>query len=314
MVFNIKQSIMKRIVITGGTGFLGISLAKFLKEKGYQPILVARHKPNLDFEFVQWDGVTLGDWCEVLEGATAIVNLAGRSVDCIKTPDHCDEILRSRVDSTKVIGEALKSVKNPPKVWVQMSTAHIYGDSVAQVCDEGSSTGYGLAPFVGKAWEKTFLAALPENTRGVRLRTSFVIGRNGGALSSLKRIVNLGLGGKVGSGKQGMSWIHESDLNNLIYEAITNDKYDGFYIASAPNPVSNQEFMKELRGAMRSFIAFSLPLFMIKFGAKYVFKTDPELAIYGRYVKSKRLEEERFTFNYPDLSQAFDNLFSSKEN
>ncbi|KOF01891.1 cell division inhibitor [Roseivirga seohaensis subsp. aquiponti] len=305
---------MKRIVITGGTGFLGISLAKFLKEKGFQPILVARHKPDLDFDFVQWDGVTLGDWCEVLEGASAIVNLAGRSVDCIKTPDHCDEILRSRVDSTKVIGEALKSVKNPPKVWVQMSTAHIYGDSVSQVCDENSSTGYGLAPFVGKAWEKTFLTALPNNTRGVRLRTSFVIGRNGGALTSLKSIVNLGLGGKVGNGKQGMSWIHEFDLNNLIYEVITNDKYNGFYIASAPNPVSNQKFMKELRKKMNPFIGLSLPPFMIKFGAKYIFKTDPELAIYGRYVKSRRLKDEGFAFKYPDLSQALENLFSSEEN
>lgn len=305
---------MKRIVITGGTGFLGISLAKFLKEKGFQSILVARHKPDLDFDFVQWDGVTLGDWCEVLEGASAIVNLAGRSVDCIKTPDHCDEILRSRVDSTKVIGEALKSVKNPPKVWVQMSTAHIYGDSVSQVCDENSSTGYGLAPFVGKAWEKTFLTALPNNTRGVRLRTSFVIGRNGGALSSLKRIVNLGLGGKVGNGNQGMSWIHEFDLNNLIYEVITNDKYNGFYIASAPNPVSNQKFMKELRKKMNPFIGLSLPPFMIKFGAKYIFKTDPELAIYGRYVKSRRLKDEGFAFKYPDLSQALENLFSSEEN
>tara|TARA_A100000171_G_scaffold52541_1_gene71454 strand:- start:36 stop:953 length:918 start_codon:yes stop_codon:yes gene_type:complete len=305
---------MKRIVITGGTGFLGISLAKFLKEKGFQPILVARHKPDLDFDFVQWDGVTLGDWCEVLEGASAIVNLAGRSVDCIKTPDHCDEILRSRVDSTKVIGEALKSVKNPPKVWVQMSTAHIYGDSVSQVCDENSSTGYGLAPFVGKAWEKTFLAALPNNTRGVRLRASFVIGRNGGALTSLKSIVNLGLGGKVGNGKQGMSWIHEFDLNNLIYEVITNDKYNGFYIASAPNPVSNRKFMKELRKKMNPFIGLSLPPFMIKFGAKYIFKTDPELAIYGRYVKSRRLKDEGFTFKYPDLSQVLENLFRSDEN
>ena len=305
---------MKRIVITGGTGFLGISLAKFLREKGFQPILVARHKPDLDFAFVQWDGVNLGDWCQVLEGAIAIVNLAGRSVDCIKTPDHCDEILRSRVDSTKVIGEALKLAKNPPKVWVQMSTAHIYGDSVSQVCDENSSTGYGLAPFVGKAWEKTFLTALPNNTRGVRLRTSFVIGRNGGALSSLKRIVKLGLGGRVGNGKQGMSWIHEFDLNNLIYEAITNERCDGFYVASAPSPVSNNEFMKQLRGRMKSFIGLSLPLFMIKLGAKYIFKTDPELAIYGRYVKSVRLVDQGFTFKYPDLSQAFENLFSNKEN
>lgn len=301
---------MKKIVIFGGTGFIGLGLSKFLQSKGYHPVLIARNKPDVNIDFVAWDAINLGEWSEQLNGAIAIVNLAGKSVDCIKTPDNCDVILRSRVDSTRVIGEALRSIKNPPKVWIQMSTAHIYGDPPSQVCNEESSIGYGLAPFVGEAWERAFSEALPEDTRGVILRTSFVIGKNGGALSSLKRLVRLGLGGKVGKGNQGMSWIHEDDMNAIIYEAIVNEKYKGVYVASSPNPVSNSDFMKELRSQLNVSIGPSAPLFLVKFGAKYFFKTDPELVIYGRYVKSIRLEKEGFKFKYPQLSEALSSLLS----
>ena len=135
-------------------------------------------------DFVKWDAISIGDWVETLNDAIAIVNLTGKSVDCIKSPDNCDLILRSRVDSTKIIGEALSKIENPPKIWIQMATAHIYGDPPSQLCTESSSTGYGLAPFVGKAWEKAFLESIPDNVRGVRLRTSFVIGKNGELLKS----------------------------------------------------------------------------------------------------------------------------------
>lgn len=303
---------MKKIVIFGGTGFIGLGLSKFLQSKGYHPVLIARSKPDVGIDFVAWDAVSLGEWCEQLSGATAIVNLAGKSVDCIKTPNNCDLILRSRVDSTRVIGEALRSVKNPPKIWVQMSTAHIYGDPPSQVCNEESAFGYGLAPFVGEAWENAFLESLPKNTRGVRLRTSFVIGRNGGALSSLKRLVRLGLGGKVGKGNQGMSWVHEDDMNAIIYQAIINEQYNGVYVASSPNPVSNSDFMKALRSQMNVSVGPRAPLFLVKFGAKYLFKTDPELVIYGRYVKSIRLEKEGFEFKYPELPEALNDLLKIK--
>lgn len=301
---------MEKIIITGGTGFIGLSLANHLKSKGYEVIIIARSEPKKEtgFKFVKWDGHSLGDWQHELSNAKAIVNLAGKTVDCIKSPDNCDLILRSRVDSTKIIGEAFRQVENPPKIWVQMSTAHIYGDPPSQLCVESSSTGYGLAPTVGKAWEKAFLKAIPEDVRGVRLRTSFVIGKNGGALSSLQNIVKLGLGGTVGSGKQGMSWIHEVDMNNIILEAIENSTYTGFYISTAPNPVSNKVFMKELRKAMKMPIGLVAPTFMIKFGAKHLFKTDPELALYGRYLKSERLEKEGFEFKFPDLNEALKDL------
>ncbi|MDW7690984.1 TIGR01777 family oxidoreductase [Flammeovirgaceae bacterium SG7u.111] len=299
---------MQKIVITGGTGFIGLSFAKYLKEKGYSPVLVARSKPKEDFEFAQWDAVTVGDWAKTLEGATAVVNLAGRSVDCIKTPGNADQILRSRVDSTKAVGKAFETLQKPPKVWVQMSTAHIYGDPPTQVCSEGSTHGYGLAPFVGEAWEKTFLEVLPKGVREVRLRTSFVIGKNGGALASLKQIVRLGLGGKAGHGNQGISWLHEDDMNAIMLEAITNESYNGYYISSAPHPVSNKVFMGELRKKMRMPIGLPAPALMVRLGSYLLFKTDPELVLSGRYVKPTRLGKEGFQFKFPTLKEALDDL------
>ena len=301
---------MDKVIIFGGTGFIGLSLANHLKLNGFHPILIARNAPDksVAHEFVKWDANSLGDWTNVLEDSIAIVNLAGRTVDCIKTPDNCDVILRSRVDSTKIIGKALEKAQNPPKVWVQMSTAHIYGDPPSQMCTETSSFGYGLAPFVGKAWEAAFEQALPKTMRGVRLRTSFVIGRKGGALKSLKKIVKMGLGGTVGNGTQGMSWIHEHDMNAIIHRAIADKTFTGVYVVSAPNPVSNKVFMRLLRKKMRMPIGLPAPEFLTRLGAKLLFRTDPELALYGRYVKSVRLEKEKFVFKFPVLEDALDDL------
>lgn len=118
---------MNKVLIFGGTGFIGLSLAKHLKERGLIPVLIARNKPDfpIDHEFLHWDAISIGTWIKDLNNAKAIVNLTGKTVDCIKTPDNCDLILRSRVDATKLIGKAIKEVQNPPKTWIQMSTAHI---------------------------------------------------------------------------------------------------------------------------------------------------------------------------------------------
>lgn len=304
---------MNKVVIAGGTGFIGMSLSKHLSAKGFHPVIIGRNKPKdlTKFEFIQWDAVNPGDWIHSLENAHAIINLTGKTVDCIKTPENCDLILRSRVESTRNIGKALKEVRNSPKVWVQMSTAHIYGDPPSIPCTESSSTGYGLAPFIGKAWEEALLQSLPSEMREVRLRTSFVMGRNGGALVKLKRIVQLGLGGTVGKGTQGMSWIHEYDMNELIHQAIVNENYHGVYVASAPNPVSNAVFMKELRRSLKIPFGLPAPAFIARLGASLLFRTDPDLALYGRYVKSERLEKEGFTFRFPNLSDALNDIYKT---
>ncbi|MCK5944708.1 MAG: DUF1731 domain-containing protein [Planctomycetes bacterium] len=303
-----------RVVIAGGTGFLGSNLRRTLVDRGHRVTVLGRARasavPDGDrSQFVAWDGRTVGDWAQHLDGATALVNLAGRSVDCIKTPEHQDEILRSRVESTTVLGRALREVGDRPKVWVQMSTAHIYGDPAEVVCDEGSAFGVGLAPVVGRAWERAHREGLVDGMRSVVLRTSFVLGRGGGALPRLERLVRWYLGGRIGHGRQGISWIHERDMDALFVRAIECEAMQGAYLATAPEPVSNAVFMRELRAAVG--VPFGLPAarWMVRVGARVLLRTDPELAVLGRYCVSRRLEEEGFGFGFASLNEALRDLY-----
>ncbi|HEY3963430.1 MAG TPA: DUF1731 domain-containing protein [Planctomycetaceae bacterium] len=306
----------QRIVIAGGSGFLGLSLASHLAARGNEIVLLSRRPPQLGgpWRHAAWDARTLGEWRRELDGACGLVNLAGRSVDCVKAPDHQDEILRSRVESTCVLGAALRSIVSPPPVWVQMSTAHIYGDPPEVVCTEASPFGYGLAPFVGRAWEDAFSANVLPSQRGVILRTSFVLGRDrgvgGGALSRLAKLAKMGLGGTIGSGTQGMSWIHERDLNRLFERALDDSAMIGAYIASSPNPVSAKIFMRELRRAVGMPIGLPASAWMVRCGAKWFLRSDPDLALYGRYVVSTRLQDEQFEFAFPQLHAALDSLLA----
>jgi uncharacterized protein (TIGR01777 family) len=307
-----------KIVIAGGRGFLGTSLGAHLALAGADVVVLSRRSAGGTARHVAWDARTLGDWSSCLDGAAALVNLVGRTVDCIKTPDHCDEILRSRVEATRVLGHACRAVAHPPPVWVQMSTAHIYGDPPTVRCDESSPAGFGLAPTVGKAWEEAFAEAALASQRAVVLRTSFVIGRanagGAGALSKLSLLARLGLGGRVGSGTQGLSWLHELDMNRIFERALTDDSMRGTYIASSPNPVPQREFMRSFRrraGGLGS-LGVGLPAFewMVRLAAPLVLRTDAELALYGRYVLPRRLLDETFEFRFPVLDAALADLFS----
>ena len=300
----------EKIVITGGSGFLGKSLARHLSSKGYKVIIVSRHSPADPGPWTHknWDGINNDDWSKELEGASAVVNLAGRSVDCRKTPKNCAEILDSRVNSVNALGEALEALSSPPKVWIQMSTAHIYGDPPTELCTEDSPLGEGLAPKVGEVWEKAYKEHAPNSVRQVILRTSFVIGNSGGAFPKLKALAKYGLGGKAGDGKQGISWIHEKDMNELMQQCIEDNKYNGTYIATAPEPVSYATFMASLRRALRSPVGLPAPAWLIRLGAKLILRTDPELILLGRYCKSTRLEEEGFRFKFPDINEALEDL------
>ena len=306
-------------VIAGGSGFLGVSLANYLLENNARVSVLSRSpsKAQGNWDWKQWDGRTLDDWWKVLDGADGVINLAGRTVDCIKTPETCDEIIRSRVESTRTLGQALKQCSQPPRVWVQMSTAHIYGDPPKTLCEEDSALGYGLAPEVGKAWEAALHESCLPTQRTVLLRTSFVIGKDrgagGGALSKLKMLTRFGLGGTVGSGKQGMSWIHELDMNRIVLLALVDGSTSGVYIASSPHPLEQKEFMRLLRKCLRMPIGLPATELMVRFGAKFVLRTDPELALYGRYVAPRRLLDTGFDFKFPELDAALRDLLRKND-
>lgn len=307
-----------KYVIAGGSGFLGVSLAHYLAKSGAAVVILSRKAPKVTgpWRHASWDGRTRGPWQKELDRASGLVNLAGRSVNCIKTPEHRDEILRSRVESTLVLGEALRNIDSPPPVWVQMSTAHIYGDPPSAVCTEESTFGCGLAPFVGRAWEEAFSTSVLPIQRGVVLRTSFVLGQNrgvgGGALDMLSILARLGLAGSVGGGRQGLSWIHELDLNRLLERGLINSHMQGVYIASAPYPVSQSEFMRELRLAIGMPIGLPSTEWMVRLASRFLLRTDPELILYGRYVVPQRLQRENFEFRLPKLSDALQDVLASR--
>ena len=194
-----------------------------------------------------------------------------------------------------------------------MSTAHIYGDPPTAVCTEESAEGIGLAPTVARAWEAAFVESKLPEQRGVVMRTSFVVGRDrgagGGALTMLGLIAKLGLGGRVGSGTQGMSWIHETDLNNIFARAIAEQTMSGAYIVSSPNPVSQVDFMRTLRKVHGMPIGLPAFEWMVRIGAPLVLRTDPELALYGRYVIPQRLMNEGFSFQFAKLDSALKDLY-----
>lgn len=304
----------QQVVIAGGSGLIGRALARVLVARGDRVVVLTRRAGGAanGWEDAEWDGRSLGEWTRHLDGADAVVNLAGRTVDCVKTPDNRDEILRSRVEATRALGEACRSIGERggrvPAVWVQMSTAHIYGDPPTRVCTEDSPPGLGLAPEVGRAWEVECERACPAGTRRVVLRTGFVLAREGGAYPRLRSLARVGLGGTVGSGTQGMSWLHADDMTAILLRAIDDDSMSGVYIASGPNPVSNRAFMHALRRSIGVPIGLPAPAPLVRLGAPLLMRTDPELALYGRYCEPRRLVEEGFGFRFGDLDAALADL------
>jgi len=239
--------VRRKVIIAGGNGFLGRGLSEAMLALGDEVVALCRpgREGLSGTRTVAWDAKNVGSWAEELDGADVVVNLVGRSVDCRKTPENRREIMDSRVDSTRVLGKACVQADNPPSVWLQMGTAHIYGDPLPEdtLIVEDSPIGEGLAPEVGLAWEQAFHESKLPEQRGVISRTSFVLGKDrgggGGALDRLLWLVKRGLGGTVGSGRQYISWVHEDDQNAFWLKAMADETMSGFYIVTAPEPVTN---------------------------------------------------------------------------
>ena len=300
-----------KVVIPGGSGFLGSSLARYLATKGYEVIILTRKPSRVEgpIQDIYWDGKTLGEWTRAFEGAKAIVNLTGRSVNCFPTASNKREIIESRVNSVNVVSQAINQTNIPPSVLIQASSLAIYGDTW-KICTEEASHGEGTSVEVCEQWEGALEQIELPDTRKVILRIGFVLGEGGGALGPLTNLTKRFLGGQIASGQQYISWLHIEDLNRMILWAIQSDKAEGAFNATNPNPVTNAEFMQALRSTLKRPWSPPIPAWAVRIGAVFM-RTDASLALTGRKCVPEKAQAMGFDFNYLDLRKTLQAIIST---
>jgi uncharacterized protein (TIGR01777 family) len=307
---NPVYDVKRKLIIPGGTGFLGKRVAQWFFDLGWEVVVFSRRNDEVPgAHAVRWDGATLGPWAAELNGADAVLNLAGRSVNCRYNMQNRAEILNSRVDSTRVLGQAIANCSTRPRVWLNSSTATIYRHAEDRpMDDETGEIGSGFSVGIALAWEKELFEAHVPQTRRVALRTAMVMGpQAGGPFVVFHRLARLGLGGTLGSGRQMVSWLHDEDFCRAVQWLIDRQDISGPINVSAPNPLPNRDFMREVRRA--SGAPFGLPAtrWMLEIGALFL-RTETELPLKSRWVLPSRLQSAEFEFRHPSWPEAADDI------
>jgi len=303
----------KRVVLAGGSGFIGSALAKELLQHDYEVVILTRslrerHEDD-GVKEVEWDGEHVGEWIQYLEGAEAVVNLTGRNINCRHTPENLREIVESRVNSVKAMAGGIYHVTRPPRLWVQASAVGFYGNRRDEWCDEKSSNGQGRLAEICRRWEDAFYSVPAPKTRRILFRIGIVLGRDGGALPVLAHYTKWFLGGAAGNGRQYVSWIHLADLVRLFRLALEYDNFfAGTYNAVAPNPVTNAEFMGALRRTLYRPWCPPAPAWMVKLGCQLT-GAEASLALDGCRCAPKRFRESGFQFKFPEVGGALKNIY-----
>jgi uncharacterized protein len=307
-----------RIVIAGGSGQVGTILARAFRDRGVDVVVISRYTYPRPWRTVAWDAHTIGRWTRELDGADVVINLAGRSVNTRYTPAHRAEILASRVESTRLIGEAIRVLELPPRLWLQASTATIYAHRFDAANDEETGVIGGAEPDVpahwhfsidvARAWEAACNDAVTPHTRKVIMRSAMIMSPDaGGIFDTLLRLVRFGLGGSVAGGRQYISWIHDDDFIAAIDWLIANESHAGVYNLAAPGPLPQAAFMRELRRAWGQPIGLPATRWMLEIGVRLL-GTESELILKSRRVVPRRLLEDGFHFRFPDWPDAARNL------
>ncbi|MFF4800699.1 TIGR01777 family oxidoreductase [Streptomyces sp. NPDC001351] len=301
-----------KIVIPGGTGQVGTILRRALTAAGHEVVILTR-RPMSEGE-VRWDGEHLGPWAEEITGSDVVINLAGRSVSCRYTPANLKAMMDSRVDSARVVGEAIASAAQPPRVWLQMSTATVYAHRFDAPNDERAGVIGGGEPGVpgywaysveiAKNWEKAQEDTDTPRTRKVALRSAMVMSPDrGGVFDVLLRLARLGLGGPVAGGAQYVSWIHERDFVRAVEFLVDRDDLAGPVNLAAPGPLPHRAFMRALRTAWGMPVGLPAMRWMAELGA-FALRSDTELLLKSRRVVPGRLLEAGFAFEYSRWPEA----------
>ena len=308
------------MVIPGGTGQVGGLLRRALAARGDEVVVLSRHPGPLEpgIRHVGWDGRALGDWAAEVDGADAVVNLAGRTVSCRYTPENLAQMMDSRVESTRAVGTAVAQATAPPPVWLQMSTATIYADRRDAPNDEATGVIGGHEPGVpdywefsvriARCWEAAQQDAVAPHTRRVALRSAMVMSPDrGGVFDVLLRMARLGLGGPVAGGGQYVSWIHDTDFIRAIELLIDRDDLEGPVNLVAPQPLPQCELMRDLRRAWGRRPGLPATAWMAEIGA-WALRTDTELLLKSRRVVPGRLLDAGFEFEFAQWPDAAEDL------
>jgi uncharacterized protein (TIGR01777 family) len=300
----------RRIVIPGGTGQIGRLLARHFHCEGHAVTVIARKPECAPWDVVSWNLRDLGPWSRVLDGADVVINLAGRSVNCRYTKAHREQIKRSRVQATALIGRAVAEASHPPALWLNASTATIYRHALDRPMDEATGELGGSEPGVpgawrfsidvAKSWEQAFFASPTPRTRKIALRSAMTMSPDpGGVFEMLVKLVRAGLGGAAGSGRQFVSWIHDWDFIRAIEFLIEREELSGVVNLSSPNPLPNAEFMRGLRCAYGRRLGLPASGSMLEIGAVFL-QTETELILKSRRVIPGRLMQAGFEFRFPE--------------
>ncbi len=303
-----------RIVIPGGTGQVGHILARHFQQRGDSVTVLSRHSRPAPWRVVTWDGVNPGDWISELEGSEVCINLAGRSVNCRYPAENRRSILDSRIQSTRLLNQVIASLKHPPRLWVNASTATIYRHALDRPMDEvhgelggnepGAPDTWNFSIRVAKAWEEAFFSTPTPLTRKVAIRSAMTFSPDrGGVFDVFLSLVRHGLGGTQGPGTQFVSWIHEADFVSAIELLIAREEFTGVVNLSSPNPIPNRDFMRALRNASGTRIGLPISRWMMEIGT-FLMRTESELVLKSRRVVPTRLLNAGFEFLFPEWPAA----------
>ncbi len=288
---------------------LGRALAQKLVGLGWEVVILTRSpKENATVREVLWNAESGGAWTEELEGAAALVNFSGRSLQCIFTLDNSREILDSRVNAVRALGKAVAKCKKPPAVWVQCSATGYYGSNGLGLCYEDAPAGQDFLAEVCVQWEAALNTLELAATRRVVLRLGVVLDTQGGIYPPLAKLTRRFLGGTAGSGEQGISWVHRSDALEIFLQAMQRTGMTGPYNVCAPEPVTNADFMRVLRHSLIRPWTPPAPALLIRWVARNVMEIDPQLILGGRSCSPARLQEIDFPFEFPELAGALRDL------
>lgn len=304
---------MKQLIIFGANSFLGQTLINyFLKQPDFSIIAVSRsetHRFPKGVKHLIWDGRTEGTWTTTLLTADYIINLAGKSVNCRYTPKNKAAIYTSRIESTHIIGKAIQKYPHPKLTcWINSSSATIY-DHEERIpnTEKDGRIGSGFSVDVCQKWEAAFFQEANKDIRQVAIRSTIVLGEKGGVLPVLKKLAHRGIGGKMGSGEQYFSWIHELDFCRALHFLMLHETFKGIVNLASPNPVKNKNFQQLIRETEGIKCYINQPEWLLKIGA-VLLGTETELVLKSRYVISETLQKQGFQFKYPKLIDALNEL------